>query len=138
MQKIPPTPIKATIYWANLKQPNKMSGKYQVDLGNLSSKAVAALEERGVPIRNKNNEAGDYVTAKSNYPIRAYNADGDEIHCLIGNGSEAVVAVSHYDWKGQTGQDGRSASCYKLVITDLNEYEIDSEVALDLDLYAAL
>jgi len=58
MQKIPPTPIKATIYWANLKQPNKMSGKYQVDLGNLSSKAVAALEERGVPIRNKNNEAG--------------------------------------------------------------------------------
>ena len=36
--------IKATLEWANLSVPNEMSGKYQVDLCNLSKEAVEAIE----------------------------------------------------------------------------------------------
>ena len=33
--------VKAEIMWAFLNKPNEMSGKFQVDLCNLSDKAVA-------------------------------------------------------------------------------------------------
>ena len=36
--------IKADIMWAYLSRTNDMSGKYQVDLCNLSDNAVQALE----------------------------------------------------------------------------------------------
>lgn len=131
-----PLPIKATIYWANLSVKNSMSNKYQFDMGNLSSGAVSALEERGLKPRNKGDEKGDFITVKSNNPIRAYNTSGDEISCLVGNGSEATAVIGHYDWKSPAGQSGRSPSCLKLVITDLNEYSAEGEV--DFDLEAAL
>jgi hypothetical protein len=40
--------IKADVMWAYLVKPNDMSGKYQVDLCNLSDKAVEALESMGI------------------------------------------------------------------------------------------
>jgi|VirMetMinimDraft_7_1064189.scaffolds.fasta_scaffold46650_2 hypothetical protein len=132
-----PLPIKATLYWANLSTKNAMSNKYQFDMGNLSSGAVAALEERGMKPRNKGDEKGDFITVKSNNPIRAYNTSGDEIGCLVGNGSEATAVIGHYDWKSPAGQQGRSPSCLKLVITDLNEY-VEEGGGVDFDLEAAL
>lgn len=131
-----PLPIKATIYWANLTVKNSMSGKYQFDMGNLSSAAVAALEERGMQPRNKGDEKGDFITVKSNNPIRAFNTSGDEIGCLVGNGSEIAAVIGHYDWRNPAGQQGRSPSCLKLVVTDLNEYV--EEGGIDFDLEAAL
>jgi len=43
--------IKADIMWAYLDKPNDMSGKYQVDLCNLSDKAAGALEELGLEVK---------------------------------------------------------------------------------------
>jgi hypothetical protein len=40
--------IKADIMWAYLNKPNDMSGKFQVDLCNLSDKAAEALQEHGL------------------------------------------------------------------------------------------
>jgi hypothetical protein len=37
-----------TLYWANLRQRNEMSGKYQVDLCNLNEKQKEALEDAGI------------------------------------------------------------------------------------------
>lgn len=129
-----PLPIKGTVYWANLSSKNAMSGKYQFDLGNLSSAAVNALEERGMKPRNKGDDKEDFITIKSSNPIRAYNTSGDEIGCLVGNGSTAAAVVGHYDWKSPAGQQGRSPSCLKLVITDLNEYtEEGGDVNFDLE-----
>ena len=117
-----PIMINADLFWANLAQVNEMSGKYQVDLSNLSDSAVEALEERGITVSNKQDERGNFVTAKSKNPIRAYNTPGDELAVMVGNGSKAKVGVSYYDWEFK-GKKGRSVSIIKLIITDLEEYE---------------
>lgn len=130
-----PLPIKGTVYWANLASKNSMSGKYQFDLCNLSSAAVSALEERGMKPRNKGDEKENFITIRSTHPIRALNTSGDEIGCLVGNGSQAAVVVGSYDWNNPvTNKLGRSPSCQKLVITDLNEYtEQGGDIDFDLE-----
>lgn len=135
MQQAKPTTLKTTLFWANLSTKNEMSGKYQVDLSNLSDAAISALEERGLQVKSKDDDRGSFITVKSTNPIRAYNTSGDEISCLVGNGSQATVALGHYDWDFQ-GKKGRSPSCLKLVINDLNEYS--PEGSLDVSLEEAL
>ena len=122
MNEKTPIVVNADLFWANLAQVNEMSGKYQVDLSNLSDGAVEALEARGITVSNKQDERGNFVTAKSKNPIRAYNTAGDELSVMVGNGSKAKVGVSYYDWDFK-GKKGRSVSIVKLVITDLEEYE---------------
>lgn len=117
-----PIVVNAETYWANLQQVNEMSGKYQVDLCNLSAAAVSALEERGLTVVNKSDERNDFITCKSKNPIKAFNEAGDELPVQIGNGSKAKAVLSHYDWTFK-GKEGRSPSIQKLIITDLEEYE---------------
>lgn len=137
-----PLPINGTIYWANLTVTNKMSGKYQFDLCNLSDVAAEALEQRGIRVRHnpeKRPEQGRYITMKSNQPIRAYNTSGDEItDVLVGNESTATVRVGHYDWKSPAGQQGRSPSCQKLTIRDLVVFEALDSGDVSADIEAAL
>jgi hypothetical protein len=135
MDKQVPIVINADLFWANLQQRNELSGKYQVNLCNLSSGAVAALEERGINVNNKGDEQGSFITTKSLNPIKAYNTSGDEIDCIVGNGSKAKAAISYFDWEF-SGKQGRSPSLIKLIITDLEVYE--SASVTDLDLEAAL
>tara|TARA_R110001592_G_scaffold274011_1_gene540971 strand:+ start:4476 stop:4883 length:408 start_codon:yes stop_codon:yes gene_type:complete len=132
MQQVKPTTLKTTLFWANLSTKNEMSGKYQVDLSNLSDAAISALEERGLQVKSKDDDRGSFITVKSTNPIRAYNSSGDEISCLVGNGSQATVALGHYDWDFQ-GKKGRSPSCLKLVINDLNEYSPEGSVDVSLE-----
>ena len=134
MSEAKPVTINADIMWASLNEPNRMSGKYQIDLTQLSAPAMEALEMMGLGVRNKAGQ-GDFVTCKSNNPIRAYDSDGNEIKgILIGNGSKAKAVIGYYDWKSPAGQAGRSASLLKLVVTELIAYnggaEMD-EVAMD-------
>lgn len=127
-----PIVVNADLFWANLKTVNEMSGKYQVDLSNLSSPAVSALEEVGLTVANKSDERGDFITAKSKNPIKAFNEAGDELDVVIGNGSKAKVVLSYYDWEFK-GKKGRSASIVKLIVTDLEEYEAVSVSDEDLE-----
>ena len=137
MSDIKPVKLQAEINWAFFDKVSDMSGKYQVDLAQLSSAAVEALEMMGLSIRNKEGQ-GDFVTVKSNHPIRVYDTDGKEITgILIGNGSKAKAVLSYYDWKSPAGQAGRSPKLFKLVVTDLIPYggkeefvEVDMEEAL--------
>ena len=69
--------VKAEVMWAFLNKPNEMSGKFQVDLCNLSDKAVGALEEMGIEVKTKEGK-GAYVTCKSTRPIAAY-VDGGSL-----------------------------------------------------------
>jgi|TARA_R110000782_G_scaffold67052_2_gene135664 hypothetical protein len=136
-----PITVNTTIYWANLATKNEMSGKYQVDLGNLSEGAVAALQQRGIdakikPPKEDAPEMGQFVTCKSVNPIRAYNTAGDEISELVGNGSKAKVALGYYDWRSPAGKSGRSASILKLIVTELEVY--DSPDSLDMSMEDAL
>lgn len=119
--------IKANLMWANLNRLNMKSKKYQVDLCNLSDKAVAALEEQiGVKARTRSDkpEMGRFITCKSTKPIFAYDDGGSQIDGdIVGNGSEAVVVVSYYEYPNPSGPGkARSGSVQRLVVTKLNEY----------------
>ena len=92
--------VNADLFWACLNERNSMSSKFQVDLCNLSEKDVAALEELGLKVNNKPNkpEQGSYITAKSNYEIKAVDGSGNDVptDVRIANGSKAKVIVSAY------------------------------------------
>lgn len=127
----PAIKIKADIMWAFTDKPNDMSQKYQIDLCNLSERAVAELEKLGLEVKTKENQ-GSYITVKSNNPIKAYDDGGSTLEgVLIGNGSKAVAAISFYDWKYKS-KAGRSPSLRKLVITDLVEFNPDGGGAMAL------
>jgi len=126
--------LKATLQWAQLDKKNDLSGKYQVDLCNLTPEAVTALKAMGVEarVRPKNPEAGYMITCKSNYPIVPVDTDGDIIKGIVGNGTKANCTVSTYSWSFK-GKSGTSPQVDKLIITDMVEYgkaeEDESEFA---------
>jgi hypothetical protein len=134
MSEAKPVTVNAEIMWASLQEVNRMSGKFQVDLCQLSNAAVEALEMMGLSVRNKEGQ-GDFVTVKSKYPIRIYDTDSKEITgVLVGNGSKGKAVLSYYDWKSPAGQAGRSPEMYKLVVTDLIPYGNKEEyVEVDMD-----
>ena len=113
-----------TLYWPNLYERNRMSGKFQVDLAQLSDAQVEKLEDMGIKVRNKGNEEENFVTAKSaKYEIKPYDTSGNELKDVtVGNGTKATVLFDTYEWKSPTGNKGVSLSIKKLVITDLVEY----------------
>ena len=106
--------IKGDVYWAQLDKVNEMSGKYQVNLCNLSAAAVTALEGMGISVMvgSEAKEAmGSYITCKSSKPIRAFDADG-----------LPVTMIGSYPWTYKN-KKGVSPSLGKLVITDLVAYD---------------
>lgn len=132
--QVKPVVIKCETMWAQLQQKNQMSGKYQVDLSQLSSAAVTELEKLGLSVRNDKEGMGNFITCKSINPIRAFNTHGDSLDgVLIGNGSKAKAVVGAYDWRNPAGKEGRSPSLLKLVIDDLVTYQEDTEADYDLD-----
>ena len=132
-----------TLYWANLRQRNEMSGKYQVDLCNRNEKQKEALEDAGISVRNKGDDRGDFVTAKSkNFEIVPLNKEGVEIpeDVLVGNGTKANVITETYEWNhAPTKRSGVSLGIKigGLIITDMNQYMPTSDVAFE-DLEEAL
>ena len=116
-----PITIRGSVYWCERNRLNKYSNKYQVQLGNLSDKAVEAIEEMGIVPSNKKDHRGFFITLKSTNPMRLTDPEGVEIpeDILIANGSEAVAVVGYFDWP--VGE-GRSPSMLKMKVTNLIEY----------------
>lgn len=118
--------VMCDLFWVQTHKVNEMSGKYQLNLCNLSDAAVKALEEMGITVA-QGEEAkaamGRYITCKSNNPIRVFDADGMDIPAdiLIGNGSKGKALVGFYEWKYKN-KKGISPSLKRLVVTDLVEY----------------
>lgn len=121
----PSLAINATVYWADLTRQNPRSGKYQVDLGNLSPAAVDALKAHGVNVRNKGDEKADFVTCTSQYPIRATTPDGTEIQAVVGNGSAAVAGGRVVTGNHPVHGPWVKFSIDNLQVTDLVAYEAD-------------
>ena len=121
--------LKATVKWANLKVANELSGKFQVNLCNLSDAAVAALKEDGMAVMNKEGD-GNYITCKSTLPIKVYDKDGVEILDNVGNGSQCIAAVVGYEWKFKN-KTGVSPSLKSFVITELVQF---GNGPMDIDL----
>ena len=97
-----------------------MSGKFQVDLCNLSDKAAEALQDIGLEVKFKDGK-GKYITCKSTRPIYAFDDGGSQIDAQVGNGSKGVALVGTYSWAYQK-KKGVSPALKRLVITDMLEY----------------
>jgi hypothetical protein len=125
MDKPQPLTIKGTLYWVERNKLNKFSDKYQIVLGNLSEKAVAALDDMGIAAANKGDEKDYFITMKSKNPMRVTDDQGVEYDAdvMIANGSEAVCVVGYYDWSVGTG---RSPSMIKCKVTKMIEYVDDT------------
>jgi hypothetical protein len=131
--EVKPVKVQADIMWAFLDTPNQMSGKYQVDLCNLTKGAVEALEGMGIPVYSKADkpEKGHYITAKSfNYPIKAEDMEGNPITAKVGNGSRGIALINPYQYSYK-GKKGVGAGINKLVVTDLKVYEGETVTADD-------
>lgn len=127
--EIKPLKVQADIMWAFLDTPNQLSGKYQVDLCNLTKGAVIALRSMGVEVRSKTDqpEKGDFITAKSvNYPIKTEDSDGNPITVKVGNGSKGIALLKPYEYTFK-GKKGVGIGINKLVVTDLKIYTADEE-----------
>jgi|TARA_R110000803_G_scaffold114467_1_gene182946 hypothetical protein len=122
MSNAKPVAVNGTLFWASLQSKNELSGKFQVDVSNLSDAAVEALEGMGLPVRNKADDRNNFITCKSVNPIKAYDAHGEEVGSLVGNGSAATAMIGFFDWKFQQ-KAGRSPSLLKLKINDLVSYD---------------
>ena len=93
--------IKADVFWCQHTKVNDMSGKYQLNLCNLSDAAVDALEAMGISVQtgeDKKAEQGRYITCKSQSPIKVFDADGDLIEEAIGNGFSVRGLNSEYSY----------------------------------------
>ena len=125
MDKPQPLTLKGTLYWVERNKLNKFSDKYQIVLGNLSGKAVAALDDMGIAAANKGDEKDYFITMKSKNPMRVTDDQGVEYDSdvMIANGSEAVCVVGYYDWSVGTG---RSPSMIKCKVTKMIEYVDDT------------
>lgn len=127
-----PVKLKADIMWAYLDQRNEMSGKYQVDLCNLSPAAAQALQDLGLEVKTKDDK-GAYITCKSQNVIRAFDSNGNPLEGIsVGNGSKAIAVVSAYNWSFRN-KEGVSPSLKKMVVTDLVSYEDGDVVSVDDD-----
>lgn len=129
--------VKSELQWAQLEEKNQLSGKYQVDVCQLSPAAVEALEALGIQAKYKE-DRGQFVTCKSVFPIEAKMADGTSLKGVkIGNGTQATVVIEPYHWKSPTGKAGISPSICKngLVVTELEIYDggMDDEPLPSLD-----
>lgn len=123
--------VGVTLYWPFLYEKNGLSGKYQVDICDLSDAQVEALEDMGVSVRNKGDERGNFLTAKSSsFEIKPYDKNGTELKGVtIGNGSKATILFDTFGWKNPAGKKGVSMSIKKLLVTDIVEYSKDAETS---------
>jgi len=130
-----PVKFEAEVQWAFFTKKNEMSGKYQVDLTNLSENAVKALTDAGLEPRNREDkpEKGWFITAKSNYEIKPVDKAGNEITDAVGNGSKAVALIKPYEWSWKN-KKGVSPSLVKIIITDLQLYNADQAVEEEDDI----
>ena len=120
------------VNWANVFTVNEMSGKYSIDVIELTPKQVKDFEKEGVNVREKEGQ-GKFVTIKSTGKVPVYDSrrkpwPEDK---LIGNGSVCRVAWSTYDWN-KNGKSGRSAGLQAVVVMEHVPYEsVDKDELFD-------
>lgn len=112
--------VKATLHWAKLDRVDDMSGKYGVQLSNLSDAAVNALSAWEVDVKEREDkpEYGRYIKCSSKFEIPALDEEEQPIKGFIGNGSEAIVKIKRREWEFKK-KSGVSADITKLTITKL-------------------
>ena len=119
--------IQGKAYWAKLSTPDKMSEKYQIDVCNLSDDTLDNLKKHGVVPKNKDDERGEFITARSKFDVPVINRDKEGMNgTLIGMGSDVKVKISFNKDHQMVSQYGTSMYINKVMVTNLVAYEADT------------
>lgn len=131
-------------YWAHVRIPNEMSGKYQLDL-TVDSKTAKDLESKGILVKNRKtgknvkttdpeDKIGDFVTLIRGAENKKTGeslapplvVDSSKLvmdkNVLIGNGSLVKVKTNIFDWTFK-GKKGKSLGLNVVQVLDLVKYE---------------
>lgn len=132
--------IKATLNYFR-RDRSDYSGKYEVNLCNLSPAVVKALEkEHGVTqLRtededHKNHSWGTFTVARSDYPVRVLDSKKRPISedVLLGNGTVVYASVNPYPWTYKS-KKGVSLGCAGIQVIEFVEYSTDSAIDAAFD-----
>ena len=127
----PQVKVAATVSFPSLTRPDQMSGKYSIQLGNLSDAASEKLEELGVAVKYKDDayNRGRFVECKSKFPIdnSKYQTVIDDAGLsmdpdLIGPGSKVEAILKAYEWS-MGGKSGVGVRLVKLQVKELAKAE---------------
>jgi hypothetical protein len=119
--------VAATVAFPSLTRVDQMSGKYSVQLANLSDPAAEKLEELGMNVKFKDDAygRGRFIECKSKFPIdnSKYQTVVDDQGLAmdpdkVGPGSKVEALLKTYEWK-MGGKTGTSAYVTKLVVKEL-------------------
>ena len=120
--------VKGKAYWTKLNVKDEMSGKYQMDIGNLSDELVKALESHGVQPKSRDDERGTFITARSKFDVPVINSDKEDMNGnLIGNGSDVKVKIGFNKDHPMVSQYGTSMYLNKVMVTNLVAYQKDTD-----------
>ena len=119
--------ISGKAYWTKLNRKDEYSDKYQLDVGDLSDKSKEVLTSHGVKLKNKNDDRGEFITARTQYLVPVIDSDKKIIDrdTLIGNGSSVRVKVDFNKNHPFAEKYGTSMYLKKVQVTELVEYARD-------------
>lgn len=133
------TTVKAIVSFPAWEREDQFSGKFGVQLCNLSDAAVEKLEEYGVNVREetKDYNRGRFIQCKSGFPISnggkfpmVYLPDGSKYEGLmddVGYGSTVRATLDIYEWT-YAGKSGVGARIKKLTLDEIKEPELSANV----------
>jgi len=114
--------LRGTIYWADIRKPNKKTKKLQYDLGNLDKDTVKVLKEAGVRIKDKGDDKGQFITVQGSvkYPPRVYDSQNNLLPepVRIGNGSTVKTNMRTYETEYE-GEKFHKVSMSELMVIDM-------------------
>ena len=119
--------ISGKAFWTKLNRKDEYSDKYQLDVGDLSEKSKEVLTSHGVKLKNKNDDRGEFITARTQYLVSVIDSDKKVIDSdtLIGNGSSVRVKVDFNKTHPFVEKYGTSMYLKKVQVTELVEYGKD-------------
>jgi hypothetical protein len=123
--------IVGKAYWCRLKTPDDLDDKYKLDIGNLSTTSKSLLKKNGVRFKNKGDERGDFVTAKSKFRITQVEDDAgipiDVTEVAIGNGSDVKVRIKFNPDHPMAKEFGTALYLNKVKVMNLVPYFQDND-----------
>ena len=124
------------LMWAHFDETDNMSGKYQVDMVNLTPEHIKLVTSLGLEVKTKDNkpEKGSFITARSTKPIMALDAEGNLLKAKVANGSRANTLLSYYTYPRPTGGLGYAPSIKKIKVIDLKQYDPAGDDDFDDDM----
>ena len=119
--------ISGKAFWTKLNRKDEYSDKYQLDVGDLSEKSKEVLTSHGVKLKNKNDDRGEFITARTQYLVPVIDSDKKVIDSdtLIGNGSSVRVKIDFNKTHPFVEKYGTYMYLKKVQVTELVEYGRD-------------